>query len=193
MAYKYKGFTIVELLVVIVVIGILAAISFISYNGITERAVSASLQSDLDNAFKQIKMYQTENDSYPNSISDCPIPASGNMCISPSSNNIFSAYIVNNSTNPQTFRLTANNSATSYYINENSSVMVSNSEGILTDGLVAHYTLDGNTDDYSAYGNNGTVTGAYADNGVINQAYYFDGTDDYIIASNPLTQFSTLG
>lgn len=41
------GFTIVELLIVIVVIGILAAISIIAYSGIQERSRVASLQSDL--------------------------------------------------------------------------------------------------------------------------------------------------
>lgn len=45
-----RGFTIVELLVVIVVIGILAAISLVAYNGITGQARVTSLQSDLRNA-----------------------------------------------------------------------------------------------------------------------------------------------
>lgn len=193
MAYKkFDAFTIVELLVVIVVIGVLAAISLISYNGITQRAVATSLQADLDNAFKQIKMYQTENNAYPNSISDCPTPAEGNICLVPSSSNIFGAYIVDNNSSPQVFRLTANNSATSYYINESSSVSVSNSRDVLTNGLVAHYTLDGNATDYSNCSNDGTVVGTTVDNGVINQAYSFDGVDDYIIASSSLAQFSTL-
>jgi len=38
-----KGFTIVELLIVIVVIGILAAITIVAYNGISERARMASI------------------------------------------------------------------------------------------------------------------------------------------------------
>ncbi|MEI6851173.1 MAG: type II secretion system protein, partial [Candidatus Saccharibacteria bacterium] len=41
------GFTIVELLVIIVVIGILAAITIISYTGISSRAVTASVKSDI--------------------------------------------------------------------------------------------------------------------------------------------------
>ena len=40
---KRYGFTIVELLIVIVVIGILAAISIIAYNGINTKAAEASL------------------------------------------------------------------------------------------------------------------------------------------------------
>ena len=42
------GFTIVELLVVIVVIGILAAITVVSYNGIQARAHDTSVLSDID-------------------------------------------------------------------------------------------------------------------------------------------------
>ena len=62
---KRNGFTIVELLVVIVVIGILAAITIVSYSGITQRANEAVLQSDLDNASKILKMYQVDYGSFP--------------------------------------------------------------------------------------------------------------------------------
>lgn len=50
--YKYKknnnGFTIIELVVVIVVIGILATIGMVSYKGLTKRAIDASVMSDID-------------------------------------------------------------------------------------------------------------------------------------------------
>ena len=44
---RSSGFTIVELLIVIVVIGILAAITIVAYNGITKRSTVASIQSEL--------------------------------------------------------------------------------------------------------------------------------------------------
>lgn len=49
-----RGFTIVELLVVIVVIGILAAITVISFNGVTARAAAAKKQSDIATYYKAI-------------------------------------------------------------------------------------------------------------------------------------------
>ncbi len=54
------GFTIVELLIVIVVIGILAAISIVSYNGISQRAENNKTIAAAEGYFKAIKMYQSE-------------------------------------------------------------------------------------------------------------------------------------
>jgi len=49
-----RGFTIVELLIVIVVIGILAAITIVAYNGIQQRATTAAIQSDVAQNAKSI-------------------------------------------------------------------------------------------------------------------------------------------
>ncbi|NCQ54398.1 hypothetical protein COV88_03665 [Candidatus Saccharibacteria bacterium CG11_big_fil_rev_8_21_14_0_20_41_19] len=54
---RLAGFTIVELLVLIVVIGTLAAITIISYTGIKNKATVASLVSDLDGASKLLSMH----------------------------------------------------------------------------------------------------------------------------------------
>jgi prepilin-type N-terminal cleavage/methylation domain-containing protein len=51
-----RGFTIVELLIVIVVIGILAAITIVAYNGIQNRAVETAVLSDLNTFQKQIEL-----------------------------------------------------------------------------------------------------------------------------------------
>ena len=55
---KQKGFTIVELLIVIVVIGILAAITIVAYNGIQNRAHDTSIQNDLRNYATKVREYQ---------------------------------------------------------------------------------------------------------------------------------------
>jgi len=54
MPQKRTGFTIVELLIVIVVIGILAAITIVSYNGVVGKANEAKAKSELVNANQQI-------------------------------------------------------------------------------------------------------------------------------------------
>jgi len=51
-----RGFTIVELLIVIVVIGILAAITIVAYNGIQQRATTAAVTSAVDQWEKIIRM-----------------------------------------------------------------------------------------------------------------------------------------
>jgi len=56
-----KGFSIVELIVIIVVIGILATIAVVSYNGIQNNAHDTSVQSDLDNIAGQLEAYRTQS------------------------------------------------------------------------------------------------------------------------------------
>ncbi|MNH15813.1 putative major pilin subunit [compost metagenome] len=58
-----KGFTIVELLIVIVIIGILAAITIVAYNGIQNRGKTASAQSTAANVVKKAEMYNTDDTS----------------------------------------------------------------------------------------------------------------------------------
>jgi prepilin-type N-terminal cleavage/methylation domain-containing protein len=62
---RSRGFTIVELLIVIVVIGILAAITIVAYNGVQNRANDAVVQSDLENMAKAIQSYGAINGDYP--------------------------------------------------------------------------------------------------------------------------------
>jgi len=62
---KQSGFTIVELLIVIVVIAILATITFVAYGGIQRSAAEATLKSDLRGASRQLDVAQIEQGSYP--------------------------------------------------------------------------------------------------------------------------------
>lgn len=69
-AQKRAGFTIVELLIVIVVIGILAAITIVTYNGVQKRANDAAVQSDLNGLAIKFEIYNSDNGSYPVVSSD---------------------------------------------------------------------------------------------------------------------------
>lgn len=60
-----RGFTIVELLIVIVVIAILAAISVVAYTGVSNRANDSVIQSDLANFAKAAQLFHAENGVYP--------------------------------------------------------------------------------------------------------------------------------
>lgn len=60
-----SGFTIVELIVVIVIIGILAAISIVSYNGLIQRAKVVTILSDLDNASALLASDKAFKGAYP--------------------------------------------------------------------------------------------------------------------------------
>lgn len=62
---RQLGFTIVELLIVIVVIGILAAIVVAAFNGITSSAKETSLKNDLSNAKKALDVDKASRGAYP--------------------------------------------------------------------------------------------------------------------------------
>ena len=76
---QQKGFTIVELLIVIVVIGILAAITIVSYNGIRERAESTAIVARAQAYIKGLKLWEadlgrptTASCIAPSSYATCP-------------------------------------------------------------------------------------------------------------------------
>lgn len=60
-----KGFTIVELLIVIVVIGILATITIVAYSGVQTRARDSQRQSDVNAIVKAIELYYVDMGRYP--------------------------------------------------------------------------------------------------------------------------------
>lgn len=62
---KITGFTIVELLIVIVVIGVLAAIVVVAYNGITRTAQQSAITAELRQWAKLFQLYKAQNGNYP--------------------------------------------------------------------------------------------------------------------------------
>ena len=68
-----KGFTIVELLIVIVVVAILAAVTIVAYNGIQARAKATQVESTVDQYRKALVQYATLNKEYPR--------VSGSFCL----------------------------------------------------------------------------------------------------------------
>jgi prepilin-type N-terminal cleavage/methylation domain-containing protein len=62
---KQRGFTIVELLIVIVVIGILAALVVTTFTGIQQKSRNTERQTDIKAIHGQVEAYYAQNGSYP--------------------------------------------------------------------------------------------------------------------------------
>ncbi len=69
---QQTGFTIVELLIVIVVIGILAAITIVAFNGVQERSRNAKTIAAVKDYMKIYSSYAVDYDVF---------PGSGNYCL----------------------------------------------------------------------------------------------------------------
>ena len=108
-----KGFTIVELLIVIVVIGILAAITIVGYTGIQQRTRVAVLQSDLKIASTQLALDKINNSTYPATKE----VANDNKGL-PASTGTSYQYTYTSSSN--SFCLTGTNSGVSYFVSSDS-------------------------------------------------------------------------
>lgn len=63
-----NGFTLIEILVVIIIIGILAGIAIPVFMRERQKAVDAGIKSDLRNVANTLESYYTDFDSYPTSL-----------------------------------------------------------------------------------------------------------------------------
>lgn len=105
---RQPGFTLVELLIVIVVIAILAAITVVAYNGITAKANIASAQSAAEQAGEKIAIYTaTNSDQVPPDLATAGLTNSGSTSYQ---------YTPNTTVSPQTYCLTATVSTASYSV-----------------------------------------------------------------------------
>ena len=64
-AYNRTGFTIVELLIVIVVIGILASITIVAFGGIQQRARDSDRRQGVATIKRGLELYKVNNGGYP--------------------------------------------------------------------------------------------------------------------------------
>ncbi len=144
-----RGFTIVELLVVIVVIGILAAITIVSYTGITTRANLASAQSDLTNDTNQLKSYYTIYGAYPvldgNNCPTAPSTVDNAYCLKVSPGNTLNYSIDHNldgTTNNNNFGLSIKSNNASTYFTNNASDLRCPPNFIPVPGSITYGTSD---------------------------------------------------
>jgi type IV pilus assembly protein PilA len=87
-----KGFTLIELLIVVVIIGILAAIAIPKFANTKQKAVVASMKSDLRNLVTAQEAFFSDNNDYaPATTSGAQVNGtggSGNVTFVPSTGNV---------------------------------------------------------------------------------------------------------
>ena len=85
-----KGFTLIELLIVVVIIGILAAIAIPKFANTKEKAVVASMKSDLKNLVAAQEAFFSDNQDYAGSVAATQTNGTGGagvLAFTPSANN----------------------------------------------------------------------------------------------------------
>lgn len=107
-----RGFTIVELLIVVVVIAILAGITIVAYNGIQNRAKTSSVQSTLSQSAKalEVEKVKTGTNTYPDTLPSSIRAGSG----------ITLNYLPSSSSSPTGYCLEATIGTIAYHVDSSS-------------------------------------------------------------------------
>lgn len=186
-----QGFTIVELLITIVIIGILTTISIVSYNGIQYRAIADSLRSDLSNAADLLKIDQANNST---SVFPASLAAVNNNKGVPASSGTTYQYTVDNTNTPRVFCLTATRGTQSFSINQEGIPSPNVCPILYYDAsITASYPNTGvAVNDLSGNGKGGTLENGASYSSAKGGAFSFDGVDDYLDIGtiSPLSAYS---
>lgn len=169
---RLRGFTIVELLIVIVVIAILAAITLVAYNGIRERAQVGAVQSAVSQGVKKILAYAALNaDTYPADATAAGLVSDASTTYYVS--RIGTGYCVTASTQGLTYFQTRE---------------VSSPTPGTCEGMLAWWPLNADANDKSGNGVDGTAVNAsvsVGQSGRSDSAYRFTANGQYISMGTP--------
>ena len=81
MKRQQSGFTIVELITVVIVIGILASISVFGFRSWRTSVATTEIKNELVNASSAIKMYRNISGAYPAALSSVPYISSASVSL----------------------------------------------------------------------------------------------------------------
>lgn len=172
---KPPGFTIVELLIVVVVIAILAAVTIVAYNGIQQRAKSSALQSSISQLAKRIEASKVDSasDTYPASLSAINVqaPANTNYSVAPSG---------------KAFCISGIDGQLSFYATTQQ-LQPTAGDCVTASGLVGWWRFNNNLSDSSGYSADATTNNATpttGEDGVTNNAYSFGAS--HLTTANPV-------
>lgn len=108
-----RGFTLIEMLIVVVIVGILAAIAIPQYSNTKGKSYASSMKSDLKNLAGQQEGYFTTNEEYASTLADVAFPGSPGvvLAITESSGSGWSAVATHPAADPLTCAVFYGNAA----------------------------------------------------------------------------------